>query len=260
MPWKTDESGVFVKDDKGNPIFVYDGGEEKAVDVPAMSTALTKANREAAERKEKIRALESQVKAFEGIEDIQAFIAKAKKDADAVAAFDDKQKTAEETTRARIEAAVAPLNAKIKELETANAATLGSYHKALIDAQFGTSKYVNEELVNPAMVKELFARHFSVDATGRIVAKDGEGKDVYDQEGRVANFESALRLLVTASPYKQFLLKSNNASGSGIKPNNNGNGGNKSNLGQKVMSRADFEKLDPVTKAARMKEGYTLVD
>lgn len=256
MPWKTDESGVFVKDDKGNPIFVYDGGEEKAVDVPAMSTALTKANREAAERKEKIRSLEAQVKAFEGIEDVQAFIAKAKKDADAVAAFDDKQKTVEETTRARIEAATAPLNAKIKELETTNAATLGSYHKALIDAQFGTSKYVNEELVNSAMVKELFARHFSVDENGKIVAKDGDGKVVYDQEGP-ANFESALRLLVAASPYKEFVLKGNNASGSGVKPNN---GGNKSNLGQKVMSRADFDKLDPVSKAARMKEGYTLVD
>ena len=45
MPWKTDESGAFVKDDKGNPIFVQDGGEEKSVDFPAMSSALTKANR-----------------------------------------------------------------------------------------------------------------------------------------------------------------------------------------------------------------------
>lgn len=254
MPWKVDESGAFVKDDKGNPIFVYDGGEEKSVDVPAMSTALTKANREAADRKEKIRTLEAQIKAFEGIEDIPAFIAKAKKDADAVASFDDKQKSAEEATRARIDAATAPLNAKIKDLETANATTLGNYHKALIDAHFGTSKYVNEKLVNPAMVKELFSRHFSVDENGKITAKNDAGNIIVDKDGP-AGFETALKELVEASPYKSFVLKVNNSSGSGANPSTGNN-----NAGKKIMSRADFDKLDPASKAARMKEGYTLVD
>lgn len=254
MPWKIDESGVFVKDDKGNPIFVYDGGEEKSVDIPAMSTALTKANREAADRKERIRALEAQMKAFEGIEDIQAFIAKAKKDADAVASFDDKQKSAEEATRARIDAATAPLNAKIKDLEAANATALSNYHKALIDAHFGTSKYVNEKLVNPAMVKELFSRYFSVEENGRIVAKNEAGNIVVDKDGP-AGFDSALKELVETSPYKSFILKASNASGSGANPNTGNN-----NFGKKIMNRADFEKLDPASKAARMKEGYTLVD
>ena len=243
MPWKTDESGAFVKDDKGNPIFVQDGGEEKSVDFPAMSSALTKANREAAERKEKIRALEAQVEAFKGIEDIPAFLEKAKKDAEAVAAFDDKQKNAEETTRVRIEAATAPLKKEIEELKATGADVLNRYHRTLIDAEFGTSKYVNTELINPAMAKDLFAKHFSVNEQGVIVAKDSGGNIVYDEKGP-AGFDSALRTLVASSPYKDFVLKGNPANGSGAKAGGAG-------------THIDWNKLSPAERLAKAREaGY----
>ncbi len=256
MPWKINpDTKAFELDSNGNPVFVLDGGEEKSVDYAAMSQALSKASRESAERKEKIRSLEAVVKQFDGITDIPAFLAQAKKDAEAVASFDDKQKTAEESARARIDAATAPLNAKIKELETANTAALNRYHTALIDAQFGTSSYVAKELVNPAMVKELFSKNFSVDETGRIIATGPDGNTIYDENGP-AGFESALRKLVTGSPYKDFVLKGSTARGSGA----SAGGGRNSNGGKPVMSRGDFEKLDPLGKSDFFKKGGTIQD
>lgn len=257
MPWKINpDTKAFELDTNGNPVFVLDGGEEKSVDYAAMSSALAKASREAAERKDRIRNLEAVTKQFEGIEDIPAFLAKARKDAETVAALDDKQKSLEENTRARIEAAVAPLNTKIKELEALNTATKTQLNAALIDGQFGSSKYVSEELVNAAMAKELFAKNFSVNDEGKIVATGSDGRVVYDQDGP-AGFESALRQLVAASPYKDFVLKGNRANGSGANPGGN-SGGN--GQGHKQMTRAEFDKLDPVTKAQRMRDGYTLVE
>lgn len=243
MPWKVKEFGEFEVDGAGNPIFVLDSGEEKSVDYPAMASALTKANREAAERKEKLRANEEVLKKIKGIEDLPAFLEKAKKDAEAVAAFDDKQKSAEESARARVEAAVGPLNQKIKELETSYADALARYHRTLIDAEFGTSKYVNSELVSPVMAKDLFGRHFSVNEQGAIVATDTDGNIVYNEKGP-ADFDSALRTLVASSPYKDYVLKGNPASGSGAKTGNAG-------------SHTDWSKLTPAERLAKAREaGY----
>ncbi len=243
MPWKKKESGELELDSAGNPIYVFDNGEEKSCDFPAMSSALTKANWEAAERKEKLRANEEILKKLEGIEDLSAFLEKARKDAEAVAAFDDKQKSAEESTRARVEAAVGPLNQKIKELETSNADVLARYHRTLINAEFGTSKYVNSELVSPAMAKDLFGRHFSVNEQGAIVATDNDGNIVYNEKGP-ADFDSALRTLVASSPYKDYVLKGYSASGSGAKSGNTG-------------SHTDWSKLPPAERLAKAREaGY----
>lgn len=59
MPWKLDEDGKFVVNENNNPIFVLDSGEEKSVDYPAMAASLTRANKEAMERKGKIKEQEA---------------------------------------------------------------------------------------------------------------------------------------------------------------------------------------------------------
>lgn len=247
MPWKMTEGGALEADTNGNPIFVLDGGEEKSVDYAAMSTALSKANREAAERKEKLREMEGRAKLFEGIEDVPAFIADAKKNADTVAALNEKEKTAEEAARARVHAAVSPLEKEIAQLKADKEDAISRYHRSLIDAQFGTSKYVNEELVNPAMVKELFSKHFSVDDEGRIIAKDVNNTMIYDEDGP-AGFDSSLRKLIAASPYKEFVLKGSRANGSGVHP------------GSFNSSRSNTENMTSVQKIAAglKKRGGTL--
>ena len=213
MPWKTDESGNFVKDDSGNPVFVMDGGEERNVDFPAMYASLSSANRESAERKERLREMEKQVKAWEGIDDIPAFIATARKDAEAVKAMTDQQRSSEEAATMRVQAATAPLEKRIAELEAERQKLAGQFHSSLIRNQFGTSKYVLDELASPALAQDLFARHFSVDDNGNIVAKDSAGNVIYDDKGP-AGFDLALRKLVTDSPHRAFVLKGGVQSGS----------------------------------------------
>lgn len=255
MPWKKDENGAFVTDDKGNPIFTLDSGEERSVDYPAMSTALTEASRESAKRKDTIRQLETAAQAWKDIEDIPGFIATARKDADAVKAMGDKERTAEEAARARVQAATAPLEKEIADLKADRARVIEQFHTSTIHSQFGTSKYVLEELVSPAMAQELYAKHFSVGENGEIVGKDSAGNVIYDEKGP-AGFEFALRQIVSASPYKSFVTKGSDKSGSGSASGvPNGGAG-----GVKTMRRADFEKLNPVDRMARMKEGYKIVD
>ena len=228
MPWKKDDNGAYIEDNNGNPIFVLDGGEERSVDYLAMSKALTEASRESAGRKDTIRKMEAAAKAWEGVEDIPAFIAAARKDAEAVKAMSDKEKDAEEAARARVLAATSPLEKKIAELEAEKAGLQEQYNVSVINSQFGTSKYVNEELVNAAMAQELFAKHFSIE-DGKLVAKDDTGNIIYDENGP-AGFETAMRKLVSVSSYKSFLLKGSGAKGSGATPGVQGGRMNTDNM------------------------------
>lgn len=254
MPWKKDEAGAFVVDDKGNPIFVQDGGEERSVDYSAMSKKLSEVNRESAGRKDRIRELEEQMKAWEGIENIPDFVSTAKKNAEAVAAFNDKERGAEEATQARIKAATTPLEAKVAELEADRARIVDQYHASTIRSQFGSSKFVTEELVSAAMAQELFAKHFSVDEQGQLVGKDSTGNVIYGENGP-ADFDMALREIVKNSPHKAYILKGSQANGSGATP-----GGGNNPTGQKTIRRSEFEKLDPATRAARMRDRYVVID
>lgn len=218
MPWKLDDKGQFVVDENKNPIFVLDGGEEKSVDYTAMSTALTKANKEAMERKNKLKEQEVILSALDGIENVSEFVSTAKKNAEAVKSMGEKEKDAETMARARVEAAVTPLQKQIAELERGKAEADARYHKAMIDSQFSTSAYVNNELVSPALAKDLFAKHFTVNEEGNIQATDQNGEVVYDTNG-VAGFDSALRTLVAKSSYKDIVTKGTGSNGSDAKNN-----------------------------------------
>lgn len=255
MPWKVGENGEGIFEN-GAPVWVTDTGEEKAVaDYGATLKHISSLNKESADRKAKIREQEAVLKLFEGIEDIPAFIEKARRDEEAVASFDDAKKASEQNILARINAAVAPKDRKIAELEAGAQEFKNKWHRARIDAEFGLSKFVKEETVNPEMVKRLFAAFFSVDDDGKIIAKDETGKELveYDGEGNVS-FDAMLRHLVMSSPFKDNILIGTRASGSGGSSNTSGRG-----MNAKTITRAEFEKLDPASKMARMKDGYRIV-
>lgn len=222
MPWK-EKDGVLEKDQNGNPVWVEDGGAEKPCDFVSMRDALTKANKEAAERRQTIAEHEKKLKLFEGIENLETFLSDAKKNAETVANLDKDKKSQEEVTRARIEAATAPLQKQLAELEKSKADLVSQFHKALIDSKFGTSEYVNKELVNPVMVKELFGKYFSVNKDGKVIAKDENGTVLWDEHGEAA-FDNALRELVAKSQYKNYVTKSTDANGSGAQNNSNNKG------------------------------------
>lgn len=251
MPWKQTDDKHMALDTNGNPVFVLDTGEEKSVDYPAMIKALSIANREAAERKAALREAEDRLKVFDGIEDVPDFIAKAKRNAETVAALGEKEKDAEEAARARVAAAIAPLEKQLAELKAEKDRITGDYHASVIRAQFGLSRFVADELADRAMAEELFARHFSVDNDGKLVAKDAAGNVIYDENGP-AGFDAAMRKIVAQSPYADFVRKGSRATGSGSQ------GGSSGQANGKVVSRAEFDRMPPAERAKFFREGGTI--
>lgn len=252
MPWKTDDNGVMTLND-GNPVWLDEDGTEKIVNYPAMADSLRKANREAAERKAALRELEPLKAAVEGIEDLPEFVKMAKKNAELVAAMDEKARKGEEDIQARISAALKPVQEKLAESEKARADLTTRYNTEKIGNAFAGSKYASEKLQSAALARELFARHFSVE-DGELVARNASGEPLYNGEGKPANFDEALAQLVAASPYQAMLTKGSTANGSGANP------GISNGRVHKTMSRGDFDKLNPAERMKAVKEGVSIID
>lgn len=225
MPWKTTEAGELARDDNGNPLFITDGGEEKSADYAALLKNLSTVTAESVERKKRLREMEERYRDLDGVDDIAAFVAAARRNADAVEAMSAKEKDAEAAAQARIDAATGPLKARIAEIEKARDDAVARWKAAQIESQFGLSAFVRDETVNPAMVKELFARHCEVTAEGNVEVRGMDGKVIFDESGP-AGFESGMRALVAASPYRDILLKGARTSGSGSGQGTTGAGQN----------------------------------
>ena len=110
MPWKEDGKGGLAVEN-GAPVWVAEDGDEKRVDYEAMTKRLADVTKESIERKNRLREHEATLKQLEGIEDVTAFLAKARKDAETVASLSEKEKGAEKAARIRVEAALKPREA-----------------------------------------------------------------------------------------------------------------------------------------------------
>lgn len=111
MAWKLGENGNLAMDDKGNPIWTNDAGEDKSVDYIAMSTHLAEANKKARDRKEELRNLNEKLAIFEGVEDLSAWKIDEEKALEAMKNSPEKDKE----IQARLEAALAPKDKAIAE-------------------------------------------------------------------------------------------------------------------------------------------------
>ena len=101
------------------------------------------------------------------------------------------------------------------------------------------------------MVQAAFGQRFKLE-DGQVVAYGADGNKVYSRSspGNPAGFEEALEMLVEQYPHRASILKGANASGGGAAPGGSGNGGG----GKKTMTRAQFDGLSPMDKAATAKE------
>lgn len=220
MPWKENDDKSLVRDDKGNPIWLNDSGEEKGVDYPAMSTALGTANREAAERKAKLRDAESRLDHFKDIEDLPGYRQEADKAMEIVKALPDKDKAFEERIRAQVEATARPLKEQLEQEKKTNHDLSSRLHHEVIGNAFSRSAFVRDKMVDPVVAADLFSKHFSLNQDGRLVATGPDGQVLYGESGE-AGFDEALAKLVDVYPGKSYLLKGSGASGSGAAPGGN---------------------------------------
>lgn len=242
-----------VLDDAGKPIYVKDDGSEVAYDATQTIATIARLNGEAKTHREGKEAAETKLQAFSGIDDPEA----AKAAIVTVKNLNDKklvdagevQKVRDEAikaTEAKYEPVIAERDTLRTELRTEK-----------IGGSFSRSKFISDKLTIPAdLVEARFGKSFDI-VDGKIIAKDAAGNPIYSpsRPGEIADFDEALSVMVDAYPQKTSILKGTGGGGSGAP--NNGNGGNG---GNKTLTRAEFDKLDPLAKGVKMKEGFQVVD
>ena len=259
MKLKLDDAGHVVVSE-GKPVYVHDDGREAAFDAPGTVATISRLNAEAKSHREAKEAAEKALKSFEGITDpavaLQAMetvknlgdgeLVKAGKVEEIKAAA---AKAAEERERAAAKAHADELARVTAERD----AITGRYHGEKITGAFTGSKFITEKIAVPAdMIRKTFGDQFKVDETGKLVAFDSAGKRIYSIKngGEDADFEEAIEMLVSAYPFRDQILKGSGASGGGARGSNGAaNGGGKS------IPRAQFDAMDPTSKAKLMAEG-----
>ena len=265
MAWDVDENGVMQLVD-GNPVWVSETGEKKPVDYQAMSRRLPEVNTESKTRKEKLRALEERYALLADIEDLPAFLDEANKAVEMMRNAPDRDKAIEEQVKSRLDAMTQPLKAQIEardkklaEKEKALSETLARYNSAMVKTDVLNSKLLNERIKpedRPFIQRELI-RSGTVGDDGRVVYRFDDGERIYGENGDAATVDEAVLAILKRlgiDPAAK-LISQSGASGTGAQP-----GGAHGTGGPKVMRRADFEKLDPVLKVQRMREGWTVTD
>ena len=246
------EGKTYAEVNNGMPVYVKDG-KETAFDAPGTIATISRLNGEAKGHREAKEAAEKALKSFEGIEDpkaaIEALNTVSNLDAKKLIDAGEVEKVKSEITKA-FESKIAERDEKIGGLES-------TLNKELIGGSFARSKFIDEKIAVPVdMVEATFGRHFTLDGQ-KIVAKDASGNQIYSDAnpGEIAGFDEALAKLVESYPHKDSILKGSGGSGTGKKP---GEGGGSD--APKTMTRSQFDALSQPDRAAKMKDGFKVVD
>lgn len=245
MKLKLDANGNVVVSD-GKPVFIADDGKEIAFDVAGTQATISRLNGEAKSHRERAEAAEKSLKAFEGIADpvaaIKALDTVSNLDAKKLIDAGEVEKVKGEITKA-FEAKLTEATTKAQTLEQA-------LYGEKVGGSFARSKLIAEKLAIPAdMVQARFGQNFKIEE-GRMVAYDAHGNKVYSRAnpGELADFDEALDSLIEQYPYKDHILKSSGASGSGAQ------GGTAAAGGKQSMKRTQFEGMAPNEQASFAKQ------
>ncbi len=216
-----DDDGKSKCNEAGHPIFTQPGGTEFPLDLAGLYDAVRQKNGEAAAARKEKEALAARLAAFEGL---------------------DPERVREARDAVREKERV------IQDLLVKNA--------------FAESAYLREKTVLPPdFAFASLGRNFFVeyrDGLPVIAAKDDTGKVLLSEDDPTAYAppEEAIRLLIENHPQRDALLRAPAPNGgSGAQPRN---GGARSIT--RVVRRSEFERLSPQDKAAKLKDGWNVVD
>lgn len=252
MKLKLDDAGHVVVSD-GKPVYVSDDGKEVAFDAPGTVATISRLNGEAKGHREAKEAAEKALKAFEGIEN----------PADALKAIEtmknlDAKKLIDAGEVDRVKAEISKAyDEKLTAAEKRAEAAATALNKEMIGGSFARSKFIADKIAVPAdLIQSQFGSLFTLE-DGKIVAKRPDGNPVYSKAnpGNPAGFDEALEILIDEYPHKDHILKGTGNSGTGKQPGGGGDG-----KGDKTLSRSSFVALPPQEQAAKMKDGWTLID
>lgn len=264
MPLKLKMDGDKVVLNNGMPVVIDedDNNAERPFDINQTVGTIKRLNAEAKTHREGKEAAEQALTRFKDIDP-----EKAREALDKIGNLSKGElKTAEQVEEIKREAQKAA-DAKVAEIQKQNAEALkkaegerDSFRAGLenekITNAFATSEFIKNKLAVPTpMIQSYFGRNIKFEEN-KLVAYDESGNKIYSKAnpGELATFEEAVNILVDTSPMRNSLLKGT-GSGSGATGGTGSTG-----TGEKVITRAEFEKLDPGTKNVRMTEGFTVTD
>lgn len=234
-------------DNSGFPVYLHDDGKEIGFDADQAFQKINSLSAEAKTHRLAKEQAETSLKAFEGIEDPAA----AKKALETLKNFDDKKLVdAGEVEKIKLEA-IKAVEEKYAPIVQERDAFQSQLHSELIGGGFARSKFIQDNIAVPVdMIQATFGKNFQIE-NGKVVAVGADGQKIYSRTrpGEIADFDEALETLVGGYQHKDSILKGSQAGGGGFQGNQGGKGGSK------VLSRDQFESLDPTSKAQFAREG-----
>lgn len=239
-----DVEGKTYAEVDGEGRVLYDNeGKEFAFDAGQTYGKIQELTKEAASNREAKTALETKIKALDGIdpakykEAVEAFDKLDKKNLLDAGEVDRMKKEIEESYKQTYEPKLAESQ---KELETLRS----QYSREKLSSAFAGSKYINEQLASPPdMVMATFGDQFKTE-DGKLVAYDASGNTIYSRKnpGEVAGFDEAMEQIVSSYQYRDRILKASNQEGTG------GDQGNGTGPKRRI-SREQFGAMSPAEQS-----------
>ncbi|WP_457302106.1 DUF6651 domain-containing protein [Phyllobacterium sp. P5_D12] len=259
----TIDGKTFAEIQDGKPVYVHEDGKEAAFDAPTTVATISRLNGEAKAHREAKEAAEAKLKVFEGIDDGEAArkaleTVKNLKDGELVTAgkVEEIKAAAKKAAEEQVAQAAKASGEQIRTLESERDKLRDDLYGEKIGGAFSRSKFISDKVAIPAdLLQAQFGSRFKVE-DGKTVAYDASGNKIYSRSkpGEIAEFDEALETIIDGYAHRDAILKGTGNSGTGSK----GTGTN--NHGAKQIGRAEFESLDPASRAAKMKEGFTVTE
>lgn len=261
MKLKTTEinGAVYAEVQDGKPVYAYEDGKELPYDAIHSAGKIKELNAEAKKHREAKEAAESKLQGFDGLDPDSA-----RKAFETLKNIDDKKLIdagqVEKVKQQANEAYEQKLQAYQKQYEPVLAerdALKNQLHTERLSTAFGRSKFITEKVAIPVdFVQSKFGAHFSVGDDGRIRAMAVDGNPIFSRAkpGEEADFDEALELLVESHPHRDHILKGTGVSGGGS------SGYRTDASGKRTVSRAEFEKMDPVKQRETALSGADIAD
>ena len=246
----TIEGKTYAEVVDNKPLYIHDDGKEVAFDAPQTVATITRLNGEAKTHREAKEQFEAQAKAFEGLDPV-----KVKEALNIVQNLDAKKLVdAGEVDKVKAEITEAlkqTYEPQLQKLTQERDSVQQQLHSELIGGGFARSKFIQDNIAVPVdMIQATFGKNFQIE-NGKVVAVGADGQKIYSRTrpGEIADFDEALETLVGGYQHKDSILKGSQAGGGGFQGNQGGKGGSK------ILSRDQFESLDPTSKAQFAREG-----
>lgn len=231
--WKMDGDKIALNN--GNPVYLDSDGKEMTIDFGTIG----RLNNEAKTHRTAKETAEAALKAFEGLD------AAAARSALETLSKIDQKKLIDAGEVDKVRAAISgEFTKQIDALKLSDDAKQKKINAMTLDAAFGASEYLRDNIAMPAdFIRSYFGQFFGVE-NDAIVAKDGTGNQLFSTKraGEPANFDEAMEILVSRHPQKDSILKMNTGNGTGGQQQQGGRNA-------RTMRRSDFSQLSPAQQA-----------